>query len=132
MIYTSSFDFYRKARGVGDCGISIARRQPKWAAGDFLSYPQLAPVEYFRKCEDIELAWRVFAAAYRERVLTRLDAQAALFVLKSMARVAGMARVPVLLCWEADGSRCHRSLVANWLTEHTGERVVELTRSAGL
>ena len=31
----------------------------------------------------------------------------------------------VLLCWEADPARCHRSYFAEWWFEQTGERVPE-------
>jgi Protein of unknown function, DUF488 len=76
--------------------------------------------------------WAQFAmkdpAEFEESYLARLErlgAQKVARALHAIARETG-ADALVLLCWEAEAERCHRSLWSSWWTATTGEKVTEV------
>jgi len=62
--------------------------------------------------------WGWFARTFRERLAAAGDA------LDSVLAIMQRGEVVCLLCYEADASRCHRSLVADALTERAHGLVV--------
>lgn len=62
--------------------------------------------------------WKWFAGAFRERLGSADEA------LESILALIRGGEVVCLLCYEADASRCHRSLVAEALAERSDGLVV--------
>lgn len=106
--------------GLGQPVVTSLTR-PKW-----LPEAQGWPV-----CWLIAPTWKQFhmdPAEFERSYLERLERKGAAKiarVLHAIARETGADRL-VLLCWEADWSRCHRRLWASWWLSTTGELVEEL------
>jgi hypothetical protein len=90
--------------------VSIALKTPAWFRGR--RYPALAPRLDMLPMEEKEY-WREYQA-----ILDKLDPRQ---VYDDLGEDA------ILLCWEAPGVFCHRRLVAEWLEEHLGIEVPELS-----
>ena len=100
--------------------VSISRGIPRPApAAGFRVYRKLAPDAWFNSVSTAEYLQR-----YRAEVLDLLDPRQVADAIADMAR----GRVAVLLCFERPGSGawCHRSIVATWLAEATGQPVPEV------
>lgn len=117
-IYTSSWHGYR-----GNGRIGISRGAPRFSVGKgYRFYRKLAPTREI-------LAEAKGYAEYRKRflaeVLAPLDPEVVLTELQALAG----PYTPVLLCFEKPPldkiNFCHRTMVAEWLNEHTKANVVE-------
>jgi hypothetical protein len=96
--------------------------RPKWLP-EAADWPSLWPVTprwaYFR----------AGPAEYERAYLAQLDRHGAKRIAEHLAgitRATGASRL-VLLCWEADPGRCHRSLFSTWWLYATGEAIEEVT-----
>lgn len=112
MILTSYFA--RSARAPG--AVSIARFPPKWYTG--ARYPPLAPVTDMLKIHD----WILYRKRYQDEILSGLDPDTVIRELEELVPGSDI----LLLCFEKDRTRCHRSLVAEWLFETKEIRVPEI------
>lgn len=73
--------------------------------------------------------WKADPENFRRQYLEQLDRFGPEKIARMLQRIAeetGESRL-VLLCWEADWEKCHRSMLADWLLERTGELVCEIT-----
>lgn len=59
---------------------------------------------------------------YRKHVLSKLDPRV----------IADVAAGFILCCYEKPNDFCHRRIVAEWIQEHTGQRVLEWGHSEAL
>jgi hypothetical protein len=79
-------------------------------------YRALAPTrELLTEWKKGYLTWDLYIRFYREQVLDELD---------PMEVATDLNRL-IMCCWEKHWQECHRSLVAFWLQEATGEKVPE-------
>jgi hypothetical protein len=100
--------------------IGISRGTPRFSGiTGYRLYRKLNPGSWFNSVPTPEYLER-----YQTEVLDRLDAQD---VLDDLVRISNGC-VPVLCCFERVGSGqwCHRSLVAQWLSETLGIKVPEI------
>lgn len=117
IIFTSSWHDYKGTGRIGIC-----RGNPRGQPAGYRMYKALAPT------------WDIMnntknQAEYRERffaeVLGPLDPRQ---VLTDIAKLAN-GETPFLLCFEKiplhDNNWCHRTMVAEWLNEHTDAEVME-------
>lgn len=120
-IYTSSF----WVCGWSPRAVAISRQVPQFYKGK--AYLKLAPswalLQRYKKRvgeAGVQVANAEFNEAYRQ-VLARLDARLVVSELGDGA---------VLCCWERDAADvatpCHRTTVAQWITEQTGIQVSEI------
>ena len=88
-------------------------------------YAPLAPGEWLWTTDD-EVTYRdLYFAQLSELDLSR--------VIADLHRLAGNHAVPALLCFcnlTKAGAWCHRTMVAEWITETTGLAIVELSPTA--
>lgn len=92
--------------------VATSQGIPKWFRGRV--YKRLAPSWALVHVKDRE----EYTRRYRREVLAKLDPWQ---VYQDLGPDA------ILLCWEAPGEFCHRRLVAEWLEEHLGIQVPEMT-----
>ena len=100
--------------------IGISRGTPRFSGiTGYRLYRKLNPGSWFNSVPTAE-----YVARYQAEILDRLDAQE---VLDDLVRIA-VGKTPLLCCFERVGSGqwCHRSLVAQWLSEALGIKVSEL------
>lgn len=121
-LFTCSFTEYRPDMGVG---VRISLSAPRWIKRD-KPWPTVAAMTpqgwYLREPDD-----EVFYAHLR-RQLEKAGPRAIYDELHTIADAEGDDRL-VLLCFEKlskPGADCHRSFVARWWLETTGEEVPEL------
>jgi len=95
----------------GKNAVAISQGIPEWYKGRV--YKALAPSWNLVRIKDAE----GYTRRYRNEVLNRLDPKK---VYKDLGDDA------ILLCWEKPGEFCHRRLVAEWLEETLGIKVLEL------
>lgn len=106
--------YYAKS-GKHPNAVSIAGRAPAWYTGR--QYKKLAPtLEIFKKYKN-DGDTEYYTEHFYNDVLCKLDPEK---VLKELGPFS------ILLCYEKPGEFCHRHLVAQWLTEKTGEIITEL------
>lgn len=109
-MYTSYFAKYRY-NNLGN-GISIALSAPI----EIETYPDLFPtwelLNEYQRTKNQEKYIKI----YQEEILDKLEPHKVYEDLKGK----------IVLCWEANGSFCHRHLVADWLTENLGIQIKEL------
>lgn len=119
-IYTSCF---RRAAALDPNKyllVSISRFSPRGWKG--LRLCSLAPSRLLLKDYHEGLSWDNYVERYRHEVLSRVDVRR---VLKLVA-VSSMGRDIVLCCYEDSPEHCHRSLVAEFILEHYGYRVLDI------
>ncbi len=110
MIYTSYYanrNLYNAPIWLRLIGISL--KIPAWFKGG--AFRHLAPTPEILNIKDS----RIYTRRYREVVLSVLDPVKVYHVLDDSA----------LLCWESPEKFCHRHIVAQWLEEATGNKVME-------
>ena len=116
-VFTSS---YSQFKGSGRVGIS--RGMPRGIPAGFRRYAPLAPGEWLYTTED--------QSEYRERYFAQLAKLDPARVVADLHRLAGSCAVPTLLCFcnlLETGAWCHRTMVAEWITDKTGLATVELS-----
>lgn len=124
-VYTSYFSKAIKNFNPEMQYIVVSNSMPKW-------WPENLPViwlkdfapewHYVQRYKNDEMLWDDFAAQYKQTLLNRfgtlVEAQAHLL---NMIYLAGKANTSpeniVLLCWEKEHERCHRTLLAQYLFE---------------
>jgi hypothetical protein len=108
--------FGNRIATVDPQAVSIARWPTRWW-GSRRCYIALTPPADLLKRSKAGLPWPQYVAEYTRDVLEKLDP----------AKVAAdLGPDAVLLCWEAPGEDCHRSLVAEWLGKALNARITEL------
>lgn len=117
-IYTSSWFQYR-----GEGRIGISRGVPRFNVGKgYRLYKKLAPTMDILKNT---AGLHDYEPRFYAEVLDLLDPQE---VVDDLVRLAG-DHPPVLLCFEKPPftatNFCHRHMVADWITAHTGIAVTE-------
>ena len=97
-----------------DDGISIAIKSPDWFDGPSYSdlFPKWDMINAFKKTRDED----EYVTAYYSEILSKLDPEKVWEDLKDKT----------LLCWERSGSFCHRRIVADWLENTLGVKVLEV------
>ncbi len=105
LIYTSNF----QTAGKHPDAMGISLGLPDWYTGPVFKH--LAPPKELISMSDPER----FTPLYHALVLAKLDP------LKVVRHLNGK----ILLCWERQGTFCHRMVVARWLIEKTGAVVLE-------
>ena len=106
--------------------ISIAAKPPFWFRGR-LSFIDLSPpLPLLDLWHTGTLTWDDYTHAFHESVLADLDP-----IVTYGELVHEYGNDLTLCCYESPGIlpfRCHRRLVANWLSEATGFQILELPR----
>ena len=100
--------------------IGICAGRPKFYNG--LMYTKVAPLQSFLwkyKYEDHDT--EQYTKCFYEQVLSQLNQNQ---VLEELYKLSGGKDI-ALICYEKPSDFCHRHLVADWLTENTGEEVKE-------
>jgi hypothetical protein len=111
MVETSSF---RRAKDDPRC-VAISARVPKDYNGRRCK--KLAPPYWMvKKSKSGQMTDKEFEREFKRCVLEKLDARE---ILEEIGDDA------ILLCWEKPGEFCHRTLVAEWLSEELGIKVKE-------
>jgi hypothetical protein len=127
-LYTSYFAKVRQLREMGfDNLVCVAGYAPNFFHDlpDAHFMPELAPRRFwwqewykkFRNHTDSEESKAWYEQKYYDTVLSKLDPQTVLNELGDKA---------VMLCYEPPEMFCHRHLIADWLTKHTGVEVEEI------
>lgn len=101
-----------------------------------LGLPRWRPeAETWPRCWLLTPTWPLFQVAkagdwdeFRSRFLARLDGFGPQKISRTLQRIAREHQADrlVLVCHEADWTRCHRGLVAEWLLTRTGELAQEV------
>jgi Protein of unknown function, DUF488 len=96
-----------------------------------LGTPRIDGAADWPRCRPITPRWsylRASAEVYIAAYLAQLDRYGARRIAQELAaitRETGAERL-VLMCFEADPERCHRSLLSAWWLEATGESITEI------
>ncbi len=117
-LYTASFRAYRPWMGQP---VVTARGLPAW----------LPEAEQWPRCWMLTPGSAYFDAEpdeFERQYLAQLDRHGPAKIARWMARTAREHNTDrlVLLCHEADWTRCHRMIAARWFLERAGELVGEL------
>jgi len=107
MIFTGNFSNLEKYKKAGYVPVSIARYPIKNYFG--ATYTKLAPSKDMLHMGEVE---------YRKRYAQILSGLNKSEVLNELSKMGSNI---VLICYEKEGEFCHRNLVAEWLSEVTGE-----------
>ena len=99
--------------------VSIARFTPKWYIGE--KCLELAPSAEILLAYKEDEDWEKFKKHYLEE-LSRLNPHEIHRKLQKLGRGKNV----VLLCFEKDHFKCHRSICAKWLRDKLGISVQEL------
>lgn len=106
-LHTSYFSKLREAVNP----ISISKSVPK-GIRNIRTYPALAPSwELMNIWKNDSISWADYAELYRKETLDTLSRQN---VLSELTALAGGTEF-TLICWERDGTPCHRHIVSAWL-----------------
>lgn len=62
--------------------------------------------------------WNNFASRYKEETLKKLRPIDTIQEIKEMIGQVHLGKDIILLCYEKNSNECHRSLVAEWLTDN--------------
>ena len=116
-VYTSYFANSKKLAQAGIKVIGVALYPPKWFYG--MSIKQVAPTAsiLFAKNQTHEQ----YTERYKREVLARLNPQQ---ILENI-RIAAQGHDVTLCCFEKPGDFCHRHILAEWLSQNTGETIKE-------
>jgi hypothetical protein len=116
-LHTASYRAWRPWLGQP---VVTSLQVPKWIDGA-ADWPQLWPA-----CP----RWSYFRSADFDRIytaqLTRYGPKAIAGRLAEITRQAGRPDCLLLLCWEWEAERCHRSLFSTWWLHATGEPITEV------
>lgn len=121
MIYTTYFGkLNSKSMTAKITPIAICAKAPDgWRRDQFKELaPDYAMYEAYKRTGDVD----AFVAAYKERILSKLDPEQEANKILLAAKVG---TEPALVCYEKTGSFCHRNIVADWL-RRAGIEVQEL------
>lgn len=118
ILHTASYRAW--APGLGT-PVRTSLGTPKGIAGA-AEWPRCWPIT--PRSHYLRASAEVYAAAYLAQ-LERYGARPIAQELASITRETG-AETLLLMCFEADRERCHRSLLAVWWLEATGERITEI------
>jgi uncharacterized protein YeaO (DUF488 family) len=113
-IYTSYWGNLKKLRKDNIMPIGISRFPPRHVK-DVISDKRLAP-----KANMLKMPKEKFDPLYDE-ILSELNP--CQFV-ENLEKISG-GRDVALLCFEKPGDYCHRTAVADWISENTGLKVYE-------
>ena len=119
-MFTASYSSFNGAGRIG-----ISRGTPRGVAAGFRKYASLAPGEWLWATHD--------QSDYRDRYFAQLGKLDPARVITDLHRLAGDRVTPTLLCFcnlGKLGAWCHRSMVAEWITDKTGLTVVERSPDA--
>lgn len=116
-VYTSYFANSKKLASAGIKVIGIALYPPKWFYG--MSLKSVAPTASILYAKN--QTQEQYTERYKREVLSRVDAQKFMADLRSMGQGQDIA----LCCFEKPGDFCHRHILAEWLSEKTGETIKE-------
>lgn len=109
--YTSYFARLRRGLSERLVPISISLKTPS-EAGQIARYPALAPSwSILDEYKNHGGSWAQYKERFYAEILAKLDARK---VFADLVMMSG-GRPFALCCYEADRTRCHRSLVADWL-----------------
>lgn len=112
-IFTGNFANVKKYIEAGLIPISIARFNRYYSG---LNYIKLAPPSSM-----IHEPEKTYTPNFKRVVLQPLNVQEVKNELKQLSNGKDI----ILLCYEKAGEFCHRRLVAEWITQSTGEEVKE-------
>lgn len=101
--------------------LSVARYRPAWYPGAELSVVAPSP-QLLGQLQAARITWADFETLYRAE-LDSLDSKVILQTIKDKVWDNDVC----LLCYEPPGVNCHRHILAEWLSEATGQAIVEYT-----
>lgn len=114
---------YYSFKGAGRIGIS--RGTPRGVPAGFRKYVPLSPGVWLWETTDQN--------EYRDRYFDQLSKLDPAQVIADLHRLAGECAIPTLLCFcnlTKPGAWCHRTMVAEWVTEKVGLSIIELSPTA--
>lgn len=116
-VYTSYFANGKKLAAAGIRVVGIALYPPKWFYG--VSMKNVAPTAsiLFAKNQTHEQ----YTERYKREVLSRVNPQQFMADLRRFSNGQDVA----LCCFEKPGDFCHRHILAEWLSQATGETIKE-------
>ena len=116
-VYTSYFANSKKLAAAGVKVIGVALYPPKWFYGYTVRYVAPTPSILFAKGQTHEQ----YTERYKREVLARVNPQQ---LMAELQRI-GQGQDVALCCFEKPGDFCHRHILAEWLSEKTGEDIKE-------
>lgn len=119
-VFTSYYGNIKKLNKAGIVPIGISAGTPKFFNG--INCLELAPTWAMVKMGRAD-QYQQYKNAYLDKV-TQNSAESTLEYIKSL----GEGKSVAILCWETlktEGEWCHRSMLAEWLTDETGEQILE-------
>lgn len=119
MIYTSYFAYDRRIP-TDVKRVSIARRSPAWWTGE--RWLELAPslsllMRYRNRIIDQTEYCRIY--------IDQLNKLGVFNLAMELSKYCSIDRDLVLYCYERPDSFCHRHLLADYMSYHTGIRILE-------
>ncbi|MBQ8969194.1 MAG: DUF488 domain-containing protein [Bacteroidaceae bacterium] len=116
-IYTSYFANSKKLAQAGIKVIGVALYPPRWFYG--VSMKNVAPTAsiLYAKGQTHEQ----YTERYKREVLARVNPQQFMAQLRAYSNGQDVA----LCCFEKPGDFCHRHILAEWLSQTTGETIIE-------
>lgn len=115
MIYTSYFGNMRNIPKDNYVCVAISASVPEGV--NCLHFKKLAPkYDNFKDLKDGKQSFTEFAGRYESETLSNLRPIDVVSEIKQLAGKDAEGKNIVLLCYEKNSMECHRSLVAQWLT----------------
>lgn len=116
-IYTSYFANSKKLTQAGIMVIGVALYPPRWFNG--VSVKSVAPTPSILHARG--QTQEKYTERYRNEVLSRVNPHQFMENLRNLSQGHDVA----LCCYEKPGTFCHRHILAEWLSDTTGETVTE-------
>ena len=116
-IYTSYFANSKKLTQAGIMVIGVALYPPRWFNG--VSVWTVAPTPSILRAKG--QTREQYSVRYRNEVLSRVNPQQLMENLRNLSQGHDVA----LCCFEKPGDFCHRHILAEWLSQNTGETIKE-------
>lgn len=111
--------YYSKVADYVDSGytlLSISRTTPNIQTANILQLTMLAPSEdLFKRVKSGEISWVDYEHEYRDQI-SKLDLERCIKLISAVTYAQGSNGV-VLLCYEKDSMKCHRSILADVLNK---------------
>jgi uncharacterized protein YeaO (DUF488 family) len=118
MIYTASYGMPEKH--VGKL-VSISNSNAKGFENIWKKQAMVPEWGLVKLLKEKKVSWNEYRKCYLEMLETNVEQ----INCEKLRKIANDKNKHItLLCWEKDSSRCHRSLVAEWLKEREIEVVV--------
>lgn len=118
ILFTSYFGKQARKYDSNKIYVSIAVGNPK--------YELPFELKHLNEVKPYGLTWKYEGEEFERKYIERLERIGLDRILRAISSLAEEDKDIVFLCFEKNPQDCHRSILARWISERTGEVIDEL------